>query len=77
MSQEMEYNFPKNIKKHKGEFVVFFPEESKPEVLFHTFKSEEAYKEAENIQKQKGKAPVVKRVLREKTNLSKLISLRM
>lgn len=64
-------NTPANLADFKGQFVVFFTEDTNPTVLFNTFIAEEAYKKAEEIKNSQNREPVVFRV---QENISNNIS---
>lgn len=73
---ETEYKIPKDASNYTGEFIVFFSDEENPEVLFHSLVPNEAYEKAKEIEKEKGKIPVVIRVAESRNNLERLLFLR-
>jgi len=58
----IQYHRPKGAEKFKNQYILFFSDESSPEVIFNTFIAEEAYRKAEEIFKADNKTPVVERV---------------
>lgn len=66
--QEIILNTPKNLNDFSGQFVVFFSQDSNPNVLFSSFIAEEAYSKAEEIKSQYKKDPVVLRVQENSQN---------
>lgn len=58
----IQYHRPEGTERFRNQYILFFGDEDKPEVLFNTFIPEEAYKKAEEISKTHGKVPIVERV---------------
>lgn len=66
---------PKDLENFKGKFVVFFSEESDPQVIFSSFIAEEAYKKAEEITQREKRTPVVYRVQEKDVNIAAKLSI--
>jgi len=73
---ESEYKIPKDASNYTGEFIVFFSDEEDPQVLFHSLIPAEAYTKAREVEKEKGKIPIVIRVTDSADNLERLLLLR-
>jgi hypothetical protein len=71
------FGTPKDLAKFKGQFIVFFSEDIEPEVLFSSFIAEEAYKRAEEIEKEQGRKPVVIRIQENlSNNIAQVLAMR-
>jgi hypothetical protein len=71
---EMTYNLPADREDFKGEFIVFFSEETNPPILFHSIIAEEAYKKAEEIFKEKAVRPTVIQVQEVDDNVAQILA---
>lgn len=71
------YNTPPDTNKYVGEFIVFFPDEKKPRVLFHSVDPEESYKEAETIRQKSNKLPTVLHISGDTSNVASLLAVRL
>lgn len=60
--QEVTINAPKDLANYAGAFVLFYPEDKDPKVLFSSVIAAEAYAKATEIEAQIGKLPLVYRV---------------
>lgn len=60
--QDIKYNFPSEANSYVGEFVVYFPNEEKPSVLYHSLDTRQVYKEAARLAREKGEIPAVVRI---------------
>ncbi|MBI2047916.1 MAG: hypothetical protein HYT27_02140 [Parcubacteria group bacterium] len=75
--QDTTLNTPRNLESYKGQFVVFFSEDTDPKVLFNTFVAEEAYQKAGEIKKEQGREPIVIRVQESASNnIARILRLR-
>jgi len=70
---EIKYQIPREAEKYPGEFIVFFPEDDNPALLFHSLIPEEAYKQAEEIKVKTKRTPVVIRAVDTQSNLLQLL----
>ncbi|OGD63031.1 hypothetical protein A2160_05295 [Candidatus Beckwithbacteria bacterium RBG_13_42_9] len=61
-NQNIPMNTPRDTKPYRGEFIVFFSDETNPDVLFHSPIADEAYKKAYEVKTEQGKQPTVIRI---------------
>lgn len=74
---ETSFNTPKNLALYAGQFVVFFSEDTNPDVLFSSFIAEEAFEAALQIKEQESREPIVFRVQENiKNNVSQVLATR-
>lgn len=73
--EEIKVNTPKDVDKYRGEFILFYPEDDDPIILFHTPLAEEARQKADEIKKESGREPVVIRVQDKETNIIEQLAL--
>jgi len=72
---EVIINTPDNLDDYRGEFIVFFPEDDNPTILFHSLIAEEAYQKAQLIKKELGREPSVIRIQETKASSTEQILL--
>lgn len=70
--KSVKYNFPENSSDFIGEYIVFFSEDKKPKILFHSISPEEAYKQSELIEKKYKRNPTIVRVTDNNDEVSHL-----
>lgn len=76
-AQEIISNTPKDLTEFKGQFIVFFSDDTEPKVLFSSFVAEEAYKKAEEIKSETGRGPIVIMVQENVAdNISQILAMR-